>query len=613
MKITVDITKIDFFNTTIQLFQRGSIKQQQDLIFFIKNNKDVDNLNDVLEKEIDYKEIKDFIYTDMSLKENKNLNKKDQTEIINEYKEKYFLEKSRYEKYIKDIIPDKTKYEKNINTFFDDILKKTNETITTEELINLLNDNTNQFRELFNKTIGTTGRKKFSLVKDNKEIISRAKRIYKTLDNLKRDDKYFKTDFHILLSKISKDIMDRFFEENKILNLTQNQKIEEVSEYIQKVAQSFNNIKLERKFGDEDIIEKIKNNNKNIDFNTFNTLQGKGDSAGKDFYYRSREVFKQNLDINDNQSEVRTRRNKVLNIREKLEISKNLDGNFKEEFRLFLLNLLKVSDVEVNSGSKSLFINQTDFSSYLFLLNKEKINSFLNLSLDSNGNNSDIIMLLLNLKNIDENNVLNVINSKPKEKIKSYENDIKNIQNDDEILKNTKNKKIENIQFKIDEINKVKTQYQKVISKYGEKINSYIESELKDIINYTIHLYKKDISNLIKLKPEKIKEELNNVDDVFLEVEEIESFFEIMSNIKSNLTKNNLIKEKLKNEFRKDKNILNILENIDDFKIKNLTKFDNKDINQVINLKNKINDTIEKYHKIFAKYENTSELNIFKN
>lgn len=492
-------------------------------------------------------------------------------------------------------------------------MKKTNEKITTEELINLLNDNTNQFRELFNKTIGTTGRKKFSLVKDNKEIISRAKRIYKTLDNLKRDDKYFKTDFHILLAKISKDIMDRFFEENKILNLTQNQKIEEVSEYIQKVAQSFNNIKLERKFGDEEIIEKIKNNNKNIDFNTFNTLQGKGDSAGKDFYYRSREVFKQNLDINDNQPEVRTRRNKVLNIREKLEISQNLDGNFKEEFRLFLLNLLKVSDVEVNSGSKSLFINQTDFSSYLFLLNKEKINSFLNLSLDSNGNNSDIIMLLLNLKNIDENNVLNVINSKPKEKIKSYENDIKNIQNDDEILKNTKNKKIENIQFKIDEINKVKTQYQKVISKYGEKINSYIESELKDIINYTIHLYKKDISNLIKLKPEKIKEELNNVDDVFLEVEEIESFFEIMSNIKSNLTKNNLIKEKLKNEFRKDKNILNILENIDDFKIKNLTKFDNKDINQVINLKNKINDTIEKYHKIFAKYENTSELNIFKN
>lgn len=91
MKITVDITKIDFFNTTIQLFQRGGIKQQQDLISFIKNNKDVDNLNDVLEKEIDYKEIKDFIYTDMSLKENKNLNKKDQTEIINEYKEKYFL------------------------------------------------------------------------------------------------------------------------------------------------------------------------------------------------------------------------------------------------------------------------------------------------------------------------------------------------------------------------------------------------------------------------------------------------------------------------------------------------------------------------------------------
>ena len=53
MKITKDIMKLDFFNTTMQLFQRGDIKLQQELLFLIKNNKeDSSKLTDILEKYI---------------------------------------------------------------------------------------------------------------------------------------------------------------------------------------------------------------------------------------------------------------------------------------------------------------------------------------------------------------------------------------------------------------------------------------------------------------------------------------------------------------------------------------------------------------------------------
>ncbi len=591
MKITKDIMKLDFFNTTMQLFQRGDVKLQQELLLLIKNNKEEPSkLNDILEKYIDLKEIKDFIYTDISLKENKNISKLQQEEILNEYKEKYFLEKSRYEKYIKEVIPDKSKYENGINN----IIKVEKDNISTEELIIQLNDQTNKFRERFNQNRGATNRRKFSLVKDNKEIISRRKKINKTLEKLNREDKYFQTDFNLLLAKISTDIVERYCTDNNLMYLDNYQRIEETSEAIQKIAQSFNNIKLNNKFGDEKIIEQIKNLNKNVDFNDFNTLQGKGDSAGKDFYYRSREVFRQNILMEEENPKIR--RNKVLSIREKNEITKTLDENFKEEFRNLLINLLKISDVNFNSSSKSLFINQTDFSSYLFLLNKDKINSFLNISLDTKGNNIELINILLNFKNIDETNVLNVINNKPKEKINTYKEEINNLKQTD-LPPNTKAKKIENVESKIDEILKVKEQYKRFITKYGEFVSLYIESELLDIMNYSIDIYSKDMKSLLKLSPDKIKESLNNTTERFLEIEEIESFFNVLSEIKHSIDKNYLIKEKLKFSFNKNKDILKILDKIDDFKIKDLIIFNNKEINNVIDKSSEIEKNINKISK----------------
>lgn len=591
MKITKDIMKLDFFNTTMQLFQRGDVKLQQELLLLIKNNKEEPSkLNDILEKYIDLKEIKDFIYTDISLKENKNISKLQQEEILNEYKEKYFLEKSRYEKYIKEVIPDKSKYENGINN----IIKIDKDNISTEELIIQLNDQTNKFRERFNQNRGATNRRKFSLVKDNKEIISRRKKINKTLEKLNREDKYFQTDFNLLLAKISTDIVERYCTDNNLMYLDNYQRIEETSEAIQKIAQSFNNIKLNNKFGDEKIIEQIKNLNKNVDFNDFNTLQGKGDSAGKDFYYRSREVFRQNILMEEKNPKIR--RNKVLSIREKNEITKTLDENFKEEFRNLLINLLKISDVNFNSSSKSLFINQTDFSSYLFLLNKDKINSFLNISLDTKGNNIELINILLNFKNIDETNVLNVINNKPKEKINTYKEEINNLKQTD-LPPNTKAKKIENVESKIDEILKVKEQYKRFITKYGEFVSLYIESELLDIMNYSIDIYSKDMKSLLKLSPDKIKESLNNTTERFLEIEEIESFFNVLSEIKHSIDKNYLIKEKLKFSFNKNKDILKILDKIDDFKIKDLIIFNNKEINNVIDKSSEIEKNINKISK----------------
>ncbi len=591
MKITKDIMKLDFFNTTMQLFQRGDVKLQQELLLLIKNNKEEPSkLNDILEKYIDLKEIKDFIYTDISLKENKNISKLQQEEILNEYKEKYFLEKSRYEKYIKEVIPDKSKYENGINN----IIKIDKDNISTEELIIQLNDQTNKFRERFNQNRGATNRRKFSLVKDNKEIISRRKKINKTLEKLNREDKYFQTDFNLLLAKISTDIVERYCTDNNLMYLDNYQRIEETSEAIQKIAQSFNNIKLNNKFGDEKIIEQIKNLNKNVDFNDFNTLQGKGDSAGKDFYYRSREVFRQNILMEEENPKIR--RNKVLSIREKNEITKTLDENFKEEFRNLLINLLKISDVNFNSSSKSLFINQTDFSSYLFLLNKDKINSFLNISLDTKGNNIELINILLNFKNIDETNVLNVINNKPKEKINTYKEEINNLKQTD-LPPNTKAKKIENVESKIDEILKVKEQYKRFITKYGEFVSLYIESELLDIMNYSIDIYSKDMKSLLKLSPDKIKESLNNTTERFLEIEEIESFFNVLSEIKHSIDKNYLIKEKLKFSFNKNKDILKILDKIDDFKIKDLIIFNNKEINNVIDKSSEIEKNINKISK----------------
>lgn len=603
MKITKDIMKLDFFNTTMQLFQRGDIKLQQELLFLIKNNKeDSSKLTDILEKYIDLKEIKDFIYTDISLKEDKKISKSQQEEILNEYKEKYFLEKSRYEKYIKEVIPDKSKYENGINN----IIKVEKDNISTEELINQLDEQTNKFRERFNQNSGATNRRRFSLVKDNKEIISRRKKINKTLEKLNREDKYFKTDFNLLLAKISTDVVERYCTDNNLMYLDNYQRIEETSEGIQKIAQSFNNIKLNNKFGDEKIIEQIKNLNKNVDFNDFNTLQGKGDSAGKDFYYRSREVFRQNILMEEKNPKIR--RNKVLSIREKNEITKTIDENFKEEFRNLLINLLKISEVIFNSNSKSLFINQTDFSSYLFLLNKDKINSFLNISLDSNGNNIDLINILLNFKNIDETNVLNVINNKPKEKINTYKEEINNLKQTD-LPPNTKAKKIENVEFKIDEILKVKEQYKRFISKYGEFVSLYIESELLDIMNYSIDIYSKDMNSLLKLSPDKIKESLNNTTERFLEIEEIEKFFNVLSEIKHSIDKNYLVKEKLKFSFNKNKEIIKILDKIDDFKIKDLVIFNNKEINNVIDKSSEIEKNINKISKSLKSDLNISFLN----
>lgn len=603
MKITKDIMKLDFFNTTMQLFQRGDIKLQQELLFLIKNNKeDSSKLTDILEKYIDLKEIKDFIYTDISLKEDKKISKSQQEEILNEYKEKYFLEKSRYEKYIKEVIPDKSKYENGINN----IIKVEKDNISTEELINQLDEQTNKFRERFNQNSGATNRRRFSLVKDNKEIISRRKKINKTLEKLNREDKYFKTDFNLLLAKISTDVVERYCTDNNLMYLDNYQRIEETSEGIQKIAQSFNNIKLNNKFGDEKIIEQIKNLNKNVDFNDFNTLQGKGDSAGKDFYYRSRDVFRQNILMEEKNPKIR--RNKVLSIREKNEITKTIDENFKEEFRNLLINLLKISEVIFNSNSKSLFINQTDFSSYLFLLNKDKINSFLNISLDSNGNNIDLINILLNFKNIDETNVLNVINNKPKEKINTYKEEINNLKQTD-LPPNTKAKKIENVEFKIDEILKVKEQYKRFISKYGEFVSLYIESELLDIMNYSIDIYSKDMNSLLKLSPDKIKESLNNTTERFLEIEEIEKFFNVLSEIKHSIDKNYLVKEKLKFSFNKNKEIIKILDKIDDFKIKDLVIFNNKEINNVIDKSSEIEKNINKISKSLKSDLNISFLN----
>ena len=511
-----NIKDIAFFIETNPLFQRGDNKVFDLLIREIQENEGKD-LDLDLEVLLDKIEVEGFI-CDLNDKTPEETLTKQQAETTkSEILETYFLEKNRYERYYSTAFKKIEDLESRISSIL-----KLDEGISIKELSNKIIDDLFIQREIINES--AKGRDRFSFLKYNREIISRAKKIAATLIL----NEIVLTDEVTLLGvlgRVAKEVMATYnsdIEDISVIGVQE--QIELVGEKIKNYAVIFDKIKRGVDEDSEDFIELLNNNDLN-DIKRLPSLRG-AMNPGMDFEQRIVSNFTE-LIMGEEKIRKRTRR---LTRVQKENMMKELstDTLFKNKLREIITSILKVSGVEVNSSTTSLFLDAHNIQGD-FALPIELLGSFLNITVKTNNNNLDIFSVIGNLNNIEGKDVLSVVNNRPQKELKKINRIIKK--------ENEGSKLYIEASSRREEIDKVRGDFLNFKEEYGEHITSLIEDEFLKIFNYSIHIQR--VVEKMNKSPEmqfKLREEYSyeSSDILFKDVTEINDFIGLLMFLKKN-------------------------------------------------------------------------------
>jgi len=498
----------------MQLIQRNDILTFNELLIKGyeqgKSKKDIEKLLDIIV-------LKDFL-------ENSFIDN-----IPNDIKETFFLENNRFKNFFSHIYSSKEELSKKLNLIFEKIDFSKNKDDYILDIINGFDNIRNEINEK------SSGRKRFSLTKDSLEILSRSKKIFKTLNKLeiKINDE---NDYILKMKEISYEIIQDYIKQypnkkNKDIEI-----IQSLSSDIQRNIQSFymlknNNIKNPLLIYKEKQLKEIPN------------LVGKNSTAGSDYAFRIKKILVDLLIKEDLHS--KSKSYKVLSKKEKKELKKiTKEHQFKKDLRKLLLSILKVHNIDTNQNSNTLFLNSSKLEFKKFLLDKDGLESFLNITLQTpDDNNETLHTLLLNLSDLNSDNILGFLNQTPIKNLLKLRNHLK----DDLNIK--EKDKIEN---QIKKIENVKELFNNFKEKYGENMLENITDEFIKLYNYNDFVMK-HIDNVEKLVEQGIKPKeffkLDNCPNNYFTIEEVKERIE-KDKPKSTIKKNIKLKNNLNDIFK---------------------------------------------------------------
>jgi len=484
--MSLDITSTQFFKDTMPLFQRGDIDTFEQVVLFLQNGDYNDeNQRVLLEKKIDSIELKSFISELLKKNNNDKLNKNDIHSVLEEVIEKYFLEKKRYDRYFLQITKNKNDFLKQINN----ALTIENEEISIEELSQTILDRLEKMREVINGQL--KGRDRFSLNKQTPEIISRSKKIFETLQKqgieLNED-----TTLKGVLSNKAKNILEEHNVKTNNGGFDTREQIQYLAADIQASAVAFHNIK-NGMFDNSDLKTRLEKTNNKEDIEELPSLRSKS-NPGEDLFYRIKSNF---TDLLVEKSERQKRTRGVLSKKDKETFKKELstDEQFKQDFRSLISKVLKVSHIETNNSTKSLFLNMTDVErTTQFAVDKDLQKSFLNITLSTEDNNLKVLKLISDFSNLDSNTILSSMNKEPLQRRK----ELKKL-----ILEETNESKLKQMKRELSDIEQISKDFIKFNETYGENVLDNIEEEFLKTLNHSIHTYKTSDNIIENLKNNK--------------------------------------------------------------------------------------------------------------